>query len=73
MNDFEQPAVTKIRETGYAEQPKIYGTDLLGNEVYVGEEIYVLDMDEFIGTENLGEDGKKILNFFNVPKMVAKN
>lgn len=73
MSDLEHPDVTKIRKTGYAKQPNIYGTDLLGNEIYVGEEIYFFGNDEFIGTEALSEDSKKILDYLNVPKTIAKN
>ncbi|MGM8215148.1 hypothetical protein ACLIA0_06160 [Bacillaceae bacterium W0354] len=73
MNDLEHPVVAEIRRTGYPEQPNIYGTDLLGNEVYVGEEIYFLGNGEFIGAEELSEDSKKILEYLNVPKTIAND
>lgn len=72
-DDLEHPDITKVRDKGYVEQREIYGTDLLGNEVFMDEEIYILGNDEFVGAHNLSEDARQILDYIGAMKLDAKD
>lgn len=60
---LEHPDITHINETGYPrgyEEPEAIGIDALGNEVYEGDEILVLD-DEVFLVQELGMESIEIL------------
>jgi len=53
------------------EEPKFFGEDALGNEVFEGDEILVLD-DGFFRKEDLSYDAIKILQMFGAEEKIAK-
>lgn len=70
---MDHPMTMEIERTGYTREfrPNVYGTDALGNEVYVGEEILVLE-DEFYLKENLISESIEILNKHGATSEVAE-
>lgn len=70
---MDHPMTIEIERTGYpkAFRPKVYGIDALGNEVYIGEEILVLE-DEFYLKENLISESIEILNKHGATSEVAQ-
>lgn len=69
---MEHPAVYRTRLTGYPEkEPEVYGTDYRGNEVYVGDEIYIYE-DEFWLVDDLSANEMELLEFFGAKKIKAR-
>lgn len=70
---LEHPAITETNLTGYPYSPRReeYGVDGLGNEVYEGDEILVLD-DEFYLVEELISDSVEILEIHGAIYKIAK-
>jgi len=70
--DIEDPRITRINRTGYPETEKEpYGEDFFGNEVFLGDEILVLD-DEFFLKEMLSTDAIEILRHFGAIEINAE-
>ncbi|MBU5594888.1 hypothetical protein KQI76_06895 [Amphibacillus sp. MSJ-3] len=68
---MEHPAVYRTRQTGYpGKEPNIYGTDARGNEVYVGDEIYIYD-EEFWLADELSQDAIEVLEHFGAKRIKA--
>lgn len=53
------------------EEPKFFGEDALGNEVFEGDEILVID-DEFFRKEDLSYDAIQILEMFGAVEKIAE-
>lgn len=70
---MQHPTITRTLRTGYPYSPRReeYGVDALGNEVYVGEEILVLD-DEFYLVNELITDSIEILEIHGAVYKIAK-
>jgi len=70
---LEHPVIEQINRTGYpfSDRREEYGTDGLGNEVFKGEEILVLD-DEFFLVEELSMDAIEILEILDADYEIAK-
>lgn len=70
---MEHPAITHMERTGfppYSPRREEYGTDALGNEVLVGDEILVLE-DEFYLVEELTSQSKEILEHLGATYKIA--
>ena len=68
---MDHPAVIEAMRTGYAEkEPEVIGNDALGNEVYVGDEVYVLDGEMFLEIE-LGSQATEILELLGAERKTA--
>jgi len=70
----DHPEVLHIMRTGYPswnQEPRIVGTDSLGNDIYEGDELYVLDDEVFI-KEELSYDAVEILEKIGVDLVIAK-
>ncbi|MBX0358945.1 hypothetical protein [Halobacillus sp. Nhm2S1] len=60
---MNHPVLDQIERTGYpvgVPEPDHYGLDGLGNEVFSGDEIYVLN-DEFFLKETLMQESREVL------------
>ena len=71
---IEHPDITHIRRTGYSkynERTGLYGVDALGNEVYKGDEILVLDDTYFLTDELLGQT-EEVLKLFGATYHIAE-
>lgn len=69
---IEHPDITRTIRTGYPEpEQKHYGYDFFGNEVFLGDEILVLD-DEFFLKEMLSTDAIEILRHFGAIEINAE-
>ncbi|SDX64110.1 hypothetical protein [Salimicrobium album] len=66
MKDLEHPDVTEVNRTGGVNRndDHIYGTDALGNEVFVGDEIYWFDDGHYYLVEAIREDTKEVIRTF---------
>lgn len=62
MRDIQHPIITNVERTGfpYSGRREQYGVDGLGNEVFRGDEIFVLN-DEFYLVEELFEQSIELL------------
>ncbi|CDQ17974.1 hypothetical protein [Halobacillus karajensis] len=62
MPNLEHPEITQVNRTSLTswQQEKHYGNDALGQEVFVGDEIFV-DGEEFYLKEALSGDAVQIL------------
>ncbi|MGN8647918.1 hypothetical protein ACTNEO_05185 [Gracilibacillus sp. HCP3S3_G5_1] len=68
----EHQAVYRTQQTGYPEkEPEVYGSDYKGNEVYVGDEIYIYE-EEFWLVDQTSNDEKELLEFFGATKVKAE-
>ncbi|MEN2765801.1 hypothetical protein [Ornithinibacillus xuwenensis] len=70
---MDHPAVALMERTGmppYSPRREEYGTDALGNEVFVGEEIMVLE-DDFFLVEELTAQSKEILEMYGATYKIA--
>ncbi|MEN2466712.1 hypothetical protein [Ornithinibacillus sp. JPR2-1] len=70
---MEHPAITHMERTGhptYSPKREEYGVDALGNEVFVGEEILVLE-DDFYLVEELTAQSKEILEQLGATYKIA--
>lgn len=54
------------------EEPKFFGEDALGNEVFEGDEILVIDDDVFFRKEDLSYDAIHILDMFGAEEKIAE-
>lgn len=71
---LEHPAISKTISTGYPVYSPFreeYGVDGLGHEVYISDEILVLD-DEFFLVETMGAEAKEILEILGASYEIAK-
>ena len=71
---LQQPDVTRVRRTGFipfSGRREEYGTDALGNEVYTGDEILVLN-DEFFLKEPLLQETIEVLEILGATYEIAK-
>lgn len=74
MPYLEHPDITRTIRTGYPvyrPRREEYGIDALGNEVFVGEDILVLD-DEFYLVEELSCDARRILEIHGASYEIAQ-
>lgn len=71
--DIQHPVITQMERTGYpySERREEVGVDPLGNMVYDGDEILVID-DEFYLVEELSIDAIEILERHGAVYMTAK-
>lgn len=71
--DIQDPRITRTMRTGYPEpvNDEPYGEDFFGNEVFLGDEILVLD-DEFFLKEMLSTDAIEILRHFGAIEINAE-
>lgn len=53
-------------------EPKFFGEDALGNEVFEGDEILVIDDEVFFRKEDLSYDAIQILDMFSAEEKVAE-
>ena len=68
---MDHPAAIEVMRTGYADkEPDVVGTDALGNEVYKGDEIYILDGEMFLEIE-LGSQATEILELLGAERKKA--
>ncbi|MEN2467999.1 hypothetical protein [Ornithinibacillus sp. JPR2-1] len=70
---MEHPTITHMERTGhppYSPKREEYGVDALGNEVFVGEEILVLE-DDFYLVEELTAQSKEILEQLGATYKIA--
>lgn len=50
-------------------QDKVLGTDILDNEIWLGDDVYVLAVDEYVNAEFLSRDAKELLDYLNFVKV----
>lgn len=65
--EIENPMVL---DSLWNDDAKVMGTDALGNEIYVGDEIYVLDGEPFVVSE-ISYDAEKILQMLGAERKYA--
>ncbi|OIK13560.1 hypothetical protein BIV60_13775 [Bacillus sp. MUM 116] len=56
MPDLEHPLITRVNRIGYANvvaQPEHFGTDVMGNEIVIGDSYIVLPNGELLLESNL--------------------
>lgn len=71
---MEHPEISRTLRTGYPkynERAETYGVDALGNEVYTGDEILVLD-DTYFLTDELVQQSEEILKLFGATYHIAE-
>lgn len=71
---LQHPEVTKIMQTGYpswAQEPQVIGEDSLGNDIHVGDSIYVLDDEVFVCGE-ITQDAIDVLEVLGAIRTRAK-
>ncbi|MCG7314114.1 hypothetical protein MHL30_13175 [Priestia flexa] len=66
MQHVENPIVTDVEK-----DPQIYGIDVAGNEVFVGEEIFQAN-EEFILAEVVTKEVEEFFKALGIEKVVAK-
>lgn len=71
--DLQHPTVTEIIQKGYpfSDRQEEYGVDGLGNEVFCGDDILVLD-DEFYLVEELFAESIEVLENHGAKYAIAK-
>lgn len=68
----DHPVIERIMRTGYpSPEPKPLGEDALGNEIYEGDELLVLDDYEFV-KEELSYDAREILDMLGAITIIAE-
>ena len=74
MNDLEHPEIERVNRTGLTswQQEKYYGNDVFGNEVMIGDEIYLLHGDYYL-KDTLYDQTEEVLKLFGAKLTVAKN
>lgn len=68
---MDHPVVEKLEREGLPEAD-IYGMDSLGNEVFVGDEIYWFDEDHYYLKETLSGDAEEILQQLRIPVLEVR-
>ncbi|ELK47212.1 hypothetical protein [Halobacillus sp. BAB-2008] len=70
---LEHPVIESIERTGFPvdlSEADHYGLDALGNEVFVGDDIYVFE-EEFFLKETLLQETKETLQILGAEEMKA--
>ncbi|SEA53041.1 hypothetical protein SAMN05421743_105192 [Thalassobacillus cyri] len=70
---MKHPVVEQIERTGFPldiQEPEIYGTDALGNEVVLGDTIYVFN-DEFFLKDTLLQESIELLEVLGAEEKTA--
>lgn len=69
--DFEHPHIIEYNRKGYlGKEPEAIGTDFFGNEIFEGEEIFILDDERFLA-ENISGDLKEYLIYIGAKRKEA--
>ncbi|WP_339161732.1 hypothetical protein [Siminovitchia sp. FSL W7-1587] len=65
--DVENPMVL---DHLWNDEPKVIGTDALGNEIFAGDEVYEYESELFV-IEELSHDAREILQLLGATKKTA--